>query len=195
MIFRRPTLDGIAAGHVTLAFRRWRRPQARPGSTLRTAIGVLAFDSVDQVSPADITEEEARRAGHPSVAQLLDVLNKKGTDAPIYRVTIRLAGADPRVALREDSALSDEDVADLRRRLDRLDRASQHGPWTRAVLRLIVQRPAVRAPDLAASMGRETAPFKIDVRKLKELGLTESLEVGYRISPRGQALLDRLDGE
>jgi hypothetical protein len=28
------------------------------------------------------------------------------------------------------------------------------------------------------------------LRRLKELGLTESLPVGYRLSPRGQALLD-----
>jgi Mn-dependent DtxR family transcriptional regulator len=60
------------------------------------------------------------------------------------------------------------------------------------VLRLISERPAVRAPDLAASLGRETQPFKTDVRKLKEMGLTESLEVGYRLSPRGRAVLARL---
>jgi len=59
------------------------------------------------------------------------------------------------------------------------------------VLELIAQRPATRAPDLAASLGRETAPFKTDVRKLKELGLTESLDVGYRLSPRGEAYLRR----
>jgi hypothetical protein len=57
------------------------------------------------------------------------------------------------------------------------------------VLRLIAERPAVRAPDLAASLGRETLAFKRDVRKLKELGLTRSLEVGYAISPRGRAYL------
>ena len=57
------------------------------------------------------------------------------------------------------------------------------------MLALIADRPAVRAPDLAASLGRDTLTFKRDVRKLKELGLTESLEVGYRISPRGAALL------
>jgi hypothetical protein len=34
-------------------------------------------------------------------------------------------------------------------------------------------------------------PFKLDVRKLKELGLTESLPVGYRLSPRGEFLLQR----
>lgn len=32
--------------------------------------------------------------------------------------------------------------------------------------------------------------FTRDVRTLEELGLTESPVVGYRISPRGEALLD-----
>jgi hypothetical protein len=34
--------------------------------------------------------------------------------------------------------------------------------------------------------------FKTNVRKLKELGLTESLEVGYRLSPRGKTGIERL---
>jgi hypothetical protein len=62
------------------------------------------------------------------------------------------------------------------------------------VLELIRDHPATRAADLAASLGRDTRPFKTDVRKLKELGLTESLEVGYRLSPRGRALLEGLYG-
>jgi hypothetical protein len=85
--------------------------------------------------------------------------------------------------------LTDADRDDIQRRLDRLDRASTHGPWTRAVLETIAANPAVRAPDLAAGFGRETQPFKRDVRKLKELGLTISLDVGYRLSPRGEAYL------
>lgn len=36
-----------------------------------------------------------------------------------------------------------------------------------------------------------SARSKVDVSKLKELGLTESLEVGYRLSPRGRAALRR----
>jgi hypothetical protein len=80
-------------------------------------------------------------------------------------------------------------VAELDRRLDRLDRASASGPWTAATLALIAERPAVRAGDLAPVLGRELAPFKLDVRKLKNLGLTISLEVGYRLSPRGEAYL------
>jgi hypothetical protein len=94
--------------------------------------------------------------------------------------------------LREDAAVPDDELARIRARLARLDRASRHGPWTVTVLRLIAARPGVRAADLAASLGRETQPFKADVRKLKQLGLTESLDVGYRLSPRGRAVLERL---
>ena len=57
---------------------------------------------------------------------------------------------------------------------------------------LIAERPFVRAPDLAAAMGRETLPFKEDLRKLKALGLTISHSPGYELSPRGRAQLERL---
>ena len=101
------------------------------------------------------------------------------------------AGEDPRIALREDADLDEADVADLDTRLERLDRASSHGPWTRQTLELIGRRPRVRAPDLAAEVGRERDSFKIDVRKLKRLGLTRSFDVGYELSPRGVAYLAR----
>jgi hypothetical protein len=98
-------------------------------------------------------------------------------------------GTDPRTALADDAELDTAAVAALDQRLARLDRASSHGPWTVATLRLIRDRPAVRAGDLAASVGREMLPFKVDVRKLKNLGLTTSLRVGYELSPRGTAYL------
>ena len=56
------------------------------------------------------------------------------------------------------------------------------GPWTASTLRLVADNPEVRAADLAESVGRDRDSFKTDVRKLKNLGLTESLLVGYRIS-------------
>jgi hypothetical protein len=108
--------------------------------------------------------------------------------APVYRIQFHLVDEpDPRAELAAAADLTAEDIAEIDRRLDRLDRASSHGPWTRAVLECIAERPATRAPDLAASFGRETQPFKLDVRKLKNLGLTISLTVGYRLSPRGEA--------
>ena len=98
------------------------------------------------------------------------------------------------MALRERAEITAAERAELDRRLDGFDERSPRGPWTRQTLRTIAERPAVRAPDLAAAAGVETKRYKTDVRKLKELGLTESLEVGYRLSPRGRAYLRRPAG-
>ncbi|OLT20373.1 hypothetical protein BJF78_09660 [Pseudonocardia sp. CNS-139] len=184
MLIRRPVLDAIAAGTVTVLFRRWDRPRVRAGGTQRTVVGVLEFTSVEPVDEGGLTGDDALAGGFPDRAALLAA---QVGDGQIYRVGVRLAGPDPRVALRARGRLSAADRADLDARLERMDRSARSGPWTRAVLDLIADSPGVRAPDLAARMGRETLPFKRDVRKLKELGLTESLEVGYRLSPRGRA--------
>jgi hypothetical protein len=181
---RRPVLEAIAAGTVTLAFRRWDRPRVRVGGTQRTPVGVLEFTAVDLVDESHLTTDDAHAAGF---ANLADLRRAQRGDGQLYRVAMRLSGPDPRVALRARQRLSPADRADIDARLARMDRASAHGPWTAAVLALIAENPGVRAPDLAARMGRETLPFKRDVRKLKELGLTESLEIGYRLSPRGRA--------
>jgi hypothetical protein len=191
MLFEQRLWAGLADGTVTVTFRRWRRPRARVGGSHRTPAGVLAVDAVAEVDPAAISEDDARAAGFGSLAELRRQLDRLG-DGPVWRVDFHHAGADPREALRRRRDLTTEEVAGLRARLDRLDRAARDGPWTRATLRLIGERPGVRAGDLAVAAGRERHPFKTDVRKLKELGLTESLEVGYRLSPRGRALLERL---
>lgn len=194
MLFKRPFLDGIVSGEITTAFRRWTRPTVRAGGTLKTAVGVLAIDSVERVSREAITEAEARRAGHPSRDALMAELDARG-QGEIHRIELRYAGPDPRIALRERADLSGEELAALRKRLDRLDSARPVGPWTLAVLRLIGRNPGVRAGDLASQLGQERAAFKVNVRKLKGLGLTESLDVGYRLSPRGRALLESVDEE
>ena len=191
MLFRRRSLDGIRAGEITLAFRRWDRPRARAGGRQRTVVGELAIDSVEPVERADITAEDAARAGHASVEELLAELDARG-DNQIWRIELRWAGEDARRSLREQADLTSAELDELQARLKRFDRASRHGPWTRRTLELIAQHPELRAEDLAALVGREKLPFKRDVRKLKELGLTESLLVGYRLSPRGRALLEAL---
>ena len=111
-------------------------------------------------------------------------------NGPIHRIRLKLVGSDPRVALREKATFGSQELADLVERLTRMDTMARQ-KWTREVLTLIKERPGARAGDLAASLGQETLLFKRSVRKLKELGLTESLEVGYRLSPRGRALLRR----
>jgi hypothetical protein len=110
-------------------------------------------------------------------------------DGDLYRIEVALAGADSRIALRKDDKLDAAALAEIAARLDRFDKAARDGAWTRQTLAMIAKRPGERAPNLAADQGRETLAFKRDVRKLKELGLTESLEVGYRLSPRGRAFL------
>ena len=188
MLFRQHALDGIADETISLAFRRWDRPRVRPGTLIRTRIGVIRIGSVDNVDADSITDSEAQSAGYRDVSELIGELDKR-SGGSVYRVQVSLHGPDPRVALREEAALSDEAVQAISVSLERMDRARHSGPWTLAVLRMIQDQPAVRAPDLAAQLGRETRPFKADVRKLKELGLTESLDVGYRLSPRGKAFL------
>jgi hypothetical protein len=188
MLFKRAFLDGIASGEITVAFRRWTRPTVRAGGTLKTAAGVLAIDAVDRVSAEEITEADARRAGFPSLSALMKDLDARD-QGELYRVELRFAGPDPRIALRERAELSEEELSVLWKKLARLDAASPAGPWTLAVLRLIDRNPGVRAGDLAPQVLQKRAAFKVNVRKLKGLGLTESLEIGYRLSPRGRALL------
>jgi len=184
MLLDRRTLAGIAEGRISLILRRWRRPSVRSGGTLTTAIGVLAIDAVEPVSEEAIDDTQAKAAGFASRdAALKDLAGREGQ---LHRIRLRLVGPDPRIALREAGNLGESEGVAIAEQLARLDR---RGPWTRAALGLIAAHPGRRAPELAALLGRETAPFKQDVRKLKALGLTESLEVGYRLSPRGQALM------
>jgi hypothetical protein len=187
MLLNRRTLDGIAAGEIDLAFRRWKRPTVKAGGTLRSRAGVLAIDAVESTSQKAITKEDARRAGFASRRELLSSLRPEGR---LYRIEFHLAGDDPRAALRERAEITENERAEIDARLAHMDRARGE-PWTRRVLELIAERPETLAADLAASLGRQKAPFKRDVRKLKELGLTESLLVGYRLSPRGNAYLGK----
>jgi hypothetical protein len=186
MLFTQDDMRRVAAGEITVAFRRWRRPTVKAGGTLRTRVGVLAIESVDAIESGQVTDADARRAGRPDRTALLASLRGDGR---LYRIGFHLGGPDPRIALRERADLSPAERAELDTRLARLDAASRHGPWTAELLRLIADRPGTRAADLAAELGREKLPFKADVRKLKELGLTESLDVGYRLSPRGRAYI------
>ncbi|MCP3800775.1 hypothetical protein NLX83_16030 [Allokutzneria sp. A3M-2-11 16] len=189
MLFPQRFLDALADGRADLAFRRWTKPSARAGGRQRTAVGVVEFVSVEVIAPSSIDFEAARRAGYASRAALLAELERRSGE--VYRIQVRLVGADPRLALRDQKPTPAE-LGDIRDRLARFDSASTHGAWALAVLRLIAECPGEPAARLAERRGRETRLFKVDVRKLKELGLTESLAVGYRLSPRGEAVLAAL---
>jgi hypothetical protein len=186
MLFRRDILQGIAERRVTLAFRRWRRAPPADGSSLRSPVGVLCLDRVTVVDEGDITPEDVHRTGM-SRDELRASIAGQGT---LLRIELRLSGDDPRIALRGRLPEYAELEAVLAR-LDRIDAACPT-PWTTRYLQLIGDRPGIVSRALAAQVDIEVPPFKRRVRQLKELGLTESLEVGYRLSPRGRAVLERL---
>jgi hypothetical protein len=186
MLFRYDILQGIAEGRVTLAFRRWRRAPPADGSSLRSPVGVLCLDRVTIVDEGDITMEDVRRTGM-SVEELRASTAGEGT---LLRIELRLAGDDPRVALRERLPKRDELEA-IVARLARIDAASAT-PWTTRYLQLIANQPGIVSRVLAPRVDADVPPFKRRVRQLKELGLTESLEVGYRLSPRGRTVLEWL---
>jgi hypothetical protein len=187
VLLRKDTLDGIARREIDVAFRWWTKPTVKTGGTLQTRIGQLTIRSVEQITQSAVTGEDAQRAGFRSKAALLKAFPRKPSSR-LYRVEFALAGPDPRIALRNSAELSDDEVAYISKRLARMDASK---PWTRETLALIQAKPETRAGDLAQQLGRERLPFKADVRKLKALGLTESLEIGYRLSPRGRAYLAR----
>ena len=188
MLIKNAALERIVAGEVDTLFRRQKRPTVKTGGSLRTQVGMLDILRVDRIEPDDITARDAKRAGFGSLDEAIAELTKK-SEGDFYRVRVRVGGSDPRVELRERSDLPDDELADVRARLDRLDGRSVHGAWTMQFLAMLSEQPHTRAPDLAASIGWETKPFKDNVRKLKELGLTISHSPGYELSPRGHTVL------
>ena len=190
VLFRQSFLEGIRNGSITVAFRRWQRPTVRAGGTLLTHVGQLAIVSVTPVTLSDITAADSERAGYPDRDALLEELRARPS-GQLYRIELGDLTADPRIALRS-KALDASEAAELISHLERLDRRSPDGPWTTMTLRLIELHPGVRALDLARMAGQEKLPFKVNVRKLKRLGLTQSLETGYRLSHRGSDLLKHM---
>jgi hypothetical protein len=188
MIFRQRFLDGIRQGTVTLAFRRWRRPTVRTGGTLLTAVGELAIAEVTPIALDRISLADARRAGYASRDELMAELMRRA-EGTVYRIELGPLRPDPRIALRTSPAQDPEDRRKLLERLRRLDARAGGTPWVRRVLEIVSAHPGVRAADVCRLVGQEKEQFKVNVRKLKALGLTESLDIGYRLSPRGVALL------
>jgi hypothetical protein len=191
MLLRHDVLAAIASGRIEAVYRKWASPRVKEGSTLRTPVGVLEVMSVEVVDPGSLRVDDAIAAGLETVEDLLDSAGTRGET--LYRIRLRHAGPDPRETLRQ-SVPDDSELAEIQIRLDRLDASSGHGPWTGQTLRLIAENPGLRAEDLARAVGREKMPFKLSVRKLKELGLTESLTTGYRLSPRGESVLRHNQG-
>ena len=184
MLFPQRFWAGLADGSVTVAFRRWKRPTVKHGGSLQTPGGLMAIDALERIELADITGEDARAAGYESADEAISSLRP---DGDLYRVRFHRVGDDPRIGLRERADLHEDEMRVLRTKLVRLG-------WGAEFLALIGAHPGVVSTELAAQLGLERLPFKQKVRRLKELGLTESLVIGYRLSPRGEAVLRAVSG-
>ena len=188
MLIKNAILQRIVSGEIDLAYRRWKRPTVKAGGTLRTAVGELAIDDVTTVIVDAITEAEARRAGYNDLEELKAELSKR-PDRDVFRVALRYQGDDQRTRLRNDDTLSDPEYAEIVNRIGRLGKASHIQDLSLTVLKWIEEWPESRAQDLSDEIGVEKPRLKNHIRKLKELGLTESKQTGYRLSARGQRVL------
>jgi hypothetical protein len=191
VLFERRLQQGLRDGSIRVAFRRWRRPQVVAGRRYRSPVGMVLVEDVCLVQ-GEISEADAQAAGYASSAEVLGEL-KGAQGGALYRLELRRDEApDPRSVLAQDVAFDDLQLRGLQAGLARLD-AARDRAWTMETLETIQAQPGRRAGDLAEELGwAELRIFKLQVRKLKALGLTESLRVGYRLSPRGIAFLRRL---
>jgi hypothetical protein len=189
MIFKSYQLAGIKSGSITLAFRRWEKPNVKVGSKMKTHVGVIGVTAVEMIDESKITKPDAVKAGYESVSLLMSAVNKvkKGN---VYQVKVKYLSEDPRIDLREKTDLSNKEMETLLSKLQRLDKT--RGPWVLKTLQLIKRFPERRAGDLAEIMQTDKFDFKLNVRKLKNLGLTISHEIGYSMSPLGDVVIVQL---
>jgi len=157
-------------------------------------VGAIEIDSLDLVRVKDLREADARSAGMQDLADLLRTLGSGTGTVPtfVYRVCFHLT-SEKRLKPPVPTVPGDgQDLQLLLARLRRMDGLGAHGPWIFDTLKQIAQKPGTAARHLAASLKRERESFKIDVRKLKQRGLTVSHEVGYSLTPLGRAVLSAL---
>jgi hypothetical protein len=186
MQFTKEFKAGIRAGTVTRSYRVWKKPQASLGGRYNLhPDGAIEVTAISQVSPASITNQEAAASGFDSALALRRFLDTKGK---VYLVEFRYLGPGL-VGQPARDELADEELGTLIKKLEKMD-ARSDAPWTGSVLSTIAGDPGRRAGDLAPAFGWDTPTFKRQVRKLKALGLTRSLEVGYELSERGRQVLE-----
>ena len=187
MLLKNNTIEGIESGRISLIFRRWKKAGVKKGGTQMTQLGVVGIDDVKVITEDQITDRHAKKAGFKSREALIaDLYNR---DEDIYKIKVHWVGEDPRKALRVNDKLTKKEIDEIIGRLRKLDQNSQRGNWTQLYLQMIHDQPNTHAAILAEQIGLTMPTFKPWVRKLKALGLTESLRPGYRLSPRGQKVL------
>lgn len=188
MQFTKDSHDAVADGSITLTVRFWTRAQVKVGGQYNVGPCRIEVDSIELVPFGSLTKSDVRQCGHGSVDELRRLVAHAGAvsdETIVYRIEFHLVGnkTERRVVKPTTAA-----VYEVSAKLDAMDGRSALGPWTREVLGLIGTNPGMVSTDLAAMVGRDRMQFKADVRKLKALGLTDSLETGYQLTELGRAI-------
>lgn len=191
MQFTQDSHEAVASGRITVTFRLWKRLHAKVGGRYTVGPTIIEVDAIEMIPFHAVTKRDVELAGAPSK----DAVRRRAAhagpiddDTLVYRVEFHVVDAKPSIA---DALTDDEHVAHVMKKLDAMDARSKIGAWTRATLRRIGEREGMVSTELAAQLHRPRMEFKADVRKLKALGLTESLETGYRLTPLGHRVADR----
>ncbi len=177
----------ILAGEMTATIRAWQAPQVKAGKRYRFGDEhELVVSAVQLTASALLSAADLRAAGFGSRADFEAALPKFAngrTEGPFYVVRFTLEPRQP------PPTAAPAEVDRLLARLEKVDRLSDHGPWTRDALGAIAANPRVVSTKLAELVGRERFAFKADVRKLKAMGLTRSHEIGYEVTELGAQVL------
>ena len=197
VLFRSEQQRRVEAGEIKVTYRAWQSPRVRIGERYRVGAGSIQVHACAPVAVAEITDADANEAGFADRAALITAAayrRPEGLAYPdvLYRVVFTYDAVEARPG-PERERLTDADALMLTKKLRAMDERSDVGPWTWATLREIGDNPGLVSSKLAENLRRERFALKGDIRKLKALGLTISLETGYELSPRGQALLDLYD--
>ena len=191
MLFKKRFLTLIEEGEIHTAFRKWTRPSVRESGTLLTPVGQLRITSLTQIAYDQISDEAIKQAGYTNRRELDKELAFKDKGA-IYKVEFQLESTDPRIGLREHTNISADEMTVILDTLKRYDTRGKVKDWTFKILDMVDREPGKYAIEYATRLGYEKEWFKLNIRKLKNLGLTISLPKGYTISPRGKVVLEVL---
>lgn len=191
MLFKQKDLEGIKAGKITLSFRNWKRLSIHVGSEIKTGLGIVKIGSIREIQLEEISDEDAVEAGFSSAKSLVGLLQSQ-KEGQIYKIAVSYLGENPKIELPGSGLISEEEFTALKTDLENLDKYSKIGKWTLKTLEAIRENPKLKAADLAVKVKKEKEWLKLNIRKLKALGLTISHEPGYTLSPKGEEYLKML---
>lgn len=193
MLIKMKDLERIKNGEISVLFRKWKTPRVKKGSTIHSPVGQLKIMDIQETNSNKITPDIISDAGLDSekIKKELEIAD----DKTLYLVRIIYHGEDPRISLRNNTNLSNDELNIIIRKLENLDKRSLQGPWTKEILETIQSKPKQRAASLSEHLEVDKTWFKTNVRKLKNLGLTISHHIGYSLSPKGKVILEKIKDE